>query len=75
MQHGDLVYIPQDVMLFDRNNRYIEKTMKPIVGVFIEEIPVGASFMGGNYIVYARGREAAVAMRNTYPIGGSPHAG
>ena len=74
MQHGDLVYIPQDVLLFDRNNMYMEKTIKPIVGVFIEEIPVGASFMGGNYIVYARGREAAVAMRNTYPIGDPTYA-
>jgi len=68
MQQGALIYIPQDVLLFDRNNMYIEKTIKPIVGVFIEEIPVGSSWMGGNYIVYARGREAAVAMRNTYPM-------
>ena len=74
MQQGDLIYIPQDVLLFDRNNKYIEKTVKPIVGVLIEEIPVGSSWLGGNYIVYARGREAAVAMRNTYPMGDHDHA-
>ena len=75
MQQGDLIYIPQDVLLFDRNNSYIEKTERPTVGVFIKEIPVGSSWMGGNYIVYARGREAAVAMRNTYPIGECAHDG
>ena len=69
MKQGDLIYIPQDVLLFDRDNRYIEKTEKPVIGVLIEEIPVGSSWMGGNYIVYAKGREAAVAVRNTYPIG------
>jgi len=74
VQQGDLIYIPQAVLLFDRNIKYIEKTLKPTVGVFIEEIPVGSSWMGGNYIVYARGREAAVAMRNTYPIGDTKHA-
>ncbi|MAH44444.1 hypothetical protein CMI37_01355 [Candidatus Pacearchaeota archaeon] len=74
MQQGDLIYIPQAVLLFDRNNKYIEKTLKPTVGIFIEEIPVGSNWMGGNYIVYARGREAAVAMRNTYPIGDTKHA-
>ena len=73
MQQGDLIYIPQDVLLFDRNNKYIEKTAKPIVGVLIEEIPVGSSWLGGTYIVYARGREAAVAMKNTYPIGDTKH--
>jgi len=70
MQEGDLIYIPQDVLLFDRNNKYIEKTEKPIVGVFIEEIPVGSSWMGGNYIVYAHGRKAAVAIKNVYPMEG-----
>jgi hypothetical protein len=68
MQEGDLVYIPQDVLLFDRGNTFIEKTAKPTVGVFIEEIPVGASWMGGNYIVYAHGREAIVAIKSTYPM-------
>jgi len=68
MQEGDLVYIPQDVLLFDRGNKFIEKTAKPTVGVLIEEIPVGSSWLGGNYIVYTRGRKAAVAMRNTYPM-------
>ena len=68
MQEGDLVYIPQDVLLFDRGNMFIEKTAKPTVGVFIEEIPVGSSWMGGNYIVYAHGREAAVAIKSAYPM-------
>ena len=75
MEHGDLVYIPQDVLLFDRSNMFIEKTVKPTVGVFIKEIPIGSNWMGGNYIVYARGREAAVAVRSTYPIRDTTHVG
>ena len=68
MQEGDLIYIPQDVLLFDSKNIFIEKTEKPIVGVFLEEIPIGSNWMGGNYVVYARGRKACVAMKNTYPM-------
>ncbi len=68
MEYGDLVYIPQDVLLFDKNNIFMEKTKKPIVGVLLEEIPAGSSWMGGNYIVYVHGRKSAVAIKNTYPL-------
>ena len=68
MQHGDLVYIPQDVLLFDRKNIFIDKTEKPIVGVFLQETPVGASWQGGTYTIYARGREAVVARKCVYPV-------
>ena len=68
MRQGDLIYIPQDVLLFDSKNIFIEKTEKPIVGVFLEEIPAGSHWMGGNYIIYARGRRACVDMKNAYPM-------
>jgi hypothetical protein len=68
MQHGDLVYIPQDVLLFDRKNIFIDKTEKPIVGVFLQETPVGASWQGGTYIIYALGRKAVVQRKCVYPL-------
>jgi hypothetical protein len=68
MQYGDLVYIPQDVVLFDRENIFIDKTEKPILGVFLEETPIGARWQAGTYTVYARGKEAVVARRCVYPV-------
>ena len=68
MEHGDLIYIPQDVLLFDKENIYIDKTKKPIVGVFLKETPIGAPFQAGTYVVYAQGREATVARRCVYPM-------
>jgi len=69
MQHGDLVYIPQDVALFDKENIFIDKTEKPIVGVFLKETPIGAPFQAGTYTIYARGKEAVVQRKCVYPIG------
>jgi hypothetical protein len=71
MQHGDLVYIPQDVLLFDRENIFIDKTEKPTVGVFLKETPSGARFQAGTYTIYALGREATVARRHVYPVEGA----
>ena len=68
MEHGDLVYIPQDVILFDAKNVFIDKTDKPIVGVFLQETPVGSSWQGGTYTIYAQGREAVVARKYVYPM-------
>ena len=68
MEYGDLIYIPQDVLLFDKENIYIDKTKKPIVGVFLKETPIGAPFQAGTYVVYAQGREATVARRCVYPM-------
>ena len=68
MQEGDLIYIPQDVLLFDRENIFINKTQKPIVGVFLQETPVGSSWQGGTYTIYAQGREAVVARKCVYPM-------
>ena len=70
MQHGDLVYIPQDVLLFDRENIFIHKTEKPILGVFLKETPIGAPWQAGTYTVYTRGAEAVVPRRDVYPMGG-----
>ncbi len=69
MQQGDLVHIPQDVLLLDKNNIFIDKTKKPIVGVFLKETPSGAPWQAGTYTVYAKGREAVVQRRCVYPMG------
>ena len=71
MQRGDLIYIPQDVLLFDEKNIFVHKTEKPIVAVLLSETPVGASFHASTYTIYARGREAVVAQKCVYPIGES----
>tara|TARA_R110002051_G_scaffold102868_1_gene174416 strand:+ start:113 stop:337 length:225 start_codon:yes stop_codon:yes gene_type:complete len=68
MEQGDLIYIPQDVILFDKENIYIDKTKKPILGVFLKETPLGAPFQAGTYVVYAQGREATVARKCVYPM-------
>ena len=68
MQHGDLVYIPQDVTLLDSNNIYINTTKKPTVGVFLRETPIGSSWQSGTYTIYALGREAVVERRKVYPV-------
>lgn len=64
---GDLVYIPQDVKLFDRQNSYLGKTEKPTIAVLIEEIPRGP-VLGGTYVVYTQGREATVGREYVYPM-------
>ncbi len=69
MQLGDLIYIPQDVLLFDRQNIFINKTEKPILAVFLRETPNGAPFQAGTYTVYAQGREATVERKCVYPMG------
>jgi len=68
MIQGDLVHIPQDVNLFDRNNIHLEKTVKPIVGVFLRETPIGAAWQAGTYTIYALGRETVVEKRDVYPM-------
>ena len=68
MHQGDLVYIPQDVLLFDKSNVYIDKTLKPTLGVFLQETPSGATFQAGTYTIYALGREAVVPRKCVYPI-------
>ena len=69
MQLGDLIYIPQDVLLFDKQNIFVNKTEKPILGVFLWETPIGAPFQAGTYTVYAQGREATVERKCVYPMG------
>jgi len=69
MEHGDLIYIPQDVMLFDSNNIFVTKTEKPTMGLFLKETPVGSPWQSGTYTIYALGKEAVVARRCVYPVG------
>mgnify|MGYP003679520125 FL=1 len=68
MQQGDLVHIPQDVKLFDRENIYIGTTQRPIVGVLIKEISDRAAFQAGQCMVFAQGSEAVVERRHAYPL-------
>ena len=70
MQQGDLIYIPQATTLFDSGNIFIDKTTKPLVGVFLKETPVGASLQAGTYTIYVQGRHATVARKYVYPIEG-----
>tara|TARA_R110002020_G_scaffold295713_1_gene511266 strand:- start:3294 stop:3512 length:219 start_codon:yes stop_codon:yes gene_type:complete len=69
MEYGDLVYIPQDVVLLDKKNIFIDRTEKPIVGVFLKETPIGSPWHAGTYTVYTGGREAVVARKHVYPMG------
>jgi hypothetical protein len=71
MQQGDLLYIPQDVLLFDSENIFIDKTERPTVGVFLRETPVGAKWQAGTYTIYARGRQAVVSRRSVYRMEGA----
>ena len=68
MQEGDLVYIPQGVTLLDQKNIYIDKTEKPIIGVFLRETPTGTNWQAGTYTIYARGRKAVVERRQVYSM-------
>jgi len=64
MTHGDLIYIPQDVTLFDMTNKSYNliKTERPTVAVFLRQ---DAS---NTYRVYTQGREASVETRHVYPM-------
>lgn len=60
MRQGDLVHIPQDVMLV--NNLDIYKTVKPVIGIFMGEL------YNKDYMVYALGRENTVKRKHVYPM-------
>jgi len=68
MQKGDLIYIPQDVLLFDRNDIFVAKTEKPVLGVFLKETPIGMPWQAGTYTVYALGKKTTVARKCVYPM-------
>jgi len=68
MKLGDLIYIPQDVVLFDSENIFIDKTERPIVGVFIEETPECRRFQSGTCTIYAQGRKTTVSRHCVYPM-------
>ena len=61
---GDLVYIPQDVKLFDMDNHSynLTKTDRPITAVFLRQD------VGNTVRVFAQGREASVERRHIYPM-------
>ena len=66
MEQGDLIYIPQDVNLWNytpNGSMNVVKTEKPITGVFIRDDN------SNTYRVYAQGREATVEKRHVYPMG------
>jgi len=67
MRQGDLVHIPQGTQLFGYDSAILDKTDKPIVGIFIEDNTFG--WQDGTYTIYALGRQAIVKKRYVYPIG------
>jgi hypothetical protein len=69
MMRGDLVHIPQGTQLFGFDSKLLDKTEKPIVGVFIEDNTITAGWHGGTYTIYARGQETLVKKRDVYPMG------
>ena len=69
MRQGDLLYIPQDVLLFDTKNIFIDKTERPTVGVFLGETPAGSQWQAGTYTIYALGRQAVVERKSVYRMG------
>ena len=69
MQEGDLVHIPQGVTLFGFDSTILNKTEKPIIGVFLEESRLHG-WLSNTYTIYAQGREAVVKKRHVYPMEG-----
>ncbi len=67
MQEGDLVHIPQGVTLFWLDSAILNKTEKPIVGVFLEESRLHG-WLTDTYTRYAQGQEAFVKKRHVYPM-------
>lgn len=64
MMQGDLIYIPQDVTLFDLTDKSYNTTVteKPTIGIFLRRDAINT------YRVYAQGREASVETRHAYPL-------
>lgn len=66
MRKGDLIYIPQDVDLWDveeqSKDTFYTKTNKPTTGVFLRMDAFNTCR------VYALGQESSVALRNIYPM-------
>ena len=65
MQQGDLVYIPSEVYLFDKNNFIANKTEKPIIGVFLGESNRPSARL---IKIFARGQDAMVEKKYVYPM-------
>ena len=66
MTKGDLIYIPQDVDLWDvkensSNVKYF-KTKKPITGLFLEMDAFNTCR------VFANGQETTVSLKCVYPV-------
>lgn len=62
---GDLVHIPQDVVLFNDSKTNTHCTKKPVTAVVVK------STVCKNYMsVYISGEELQVQRRDVYPIGG-----
>jgi hypothetical protein len=61
---GDLVHIPQDVVLFNETKTNTHCTKKPLTAVVVK------SAVYENYIsVYIKGEELHVQRRDVYPMG------
>lgn len=57
---GDLVYIPQDVQLWSRDDATVFNTAAPTTGIYIEERPTGV-------LLFIKGRRMLVKKTHVYP--------
>lgn len=66
MRTGDLIYIPQDVDLWDlpddNNTMTYSKTQKPTTAVFIKMDAFNTCR------IFANGQESSVSLKNVYPM-------
>ena len=66
---GDIVHIPQDVVLFNNSKTNTRCTKKPVTAVVVKSAPC-ESYVS----VYIKGEELQVQRRDVYPIEGETHA-
>jgi hypothetical protein len=64
VQKGDLVYIPQDVRIFDMENRYIKTTDRPVTGLLL-----GEGTQTSYFKIYVLGVETSIDSKFVYPLG------
>ena len=61
LEHGDLVYIPQDVFLYSSSRRY--RTKKPLTALYLEEKPENFTLE-----VLVAGTKMNVRKNHVYPL-------
>jgi len=62
MKEGDLCYIPQAVQLFNIKAPYVEKTTKPLTGIYLRE--TDSKWV----LVFVNGRELLAPKKHIYSM-------